>query len=190
MLLTTVTESYERISIHGVRRTLLALQAERLGIPLLEIMIPPSCSNELYQQRVEQAFATPALAEIDTVAYGDLFLEDVRAYREQQLATIGRRGLFPLWGSDTNELAHLFVDSGFEATLVCVDPARLGARFAGRSFDRELLAELPANVDPCGENGEFHTFARGGPIFATAIGCVRGETVERDGSVFCDLRPG
>ena len=186
-LITTVTETYDRISMHGVRRALLARQAELLAIPLLEITIPPGCTNQVYEQRIEQAFASPVLAGVDSVAYGDLFLEDIRAYREHQLSAVGRDGLFPLWGLDTTELAHTFVDNGFEATLVCVDPAKLDRRFAGRAFDQALLDELPADVDPCGENGEFHTFVHAGPIFASPIACTRGEVIGRGGFVFCDL---
>ncbi len=186
-LVTTVTEGYERISMHGVRRTLLAAQARGTGIPLVEVPIPPACSNDVYEQRLEAAFATPALAEIDTVAYGDLFLEDIRAYREQQLAAVGRRGLFPIWGLDTAKLARDFIDAGFEATLICVDPRKLDGSFAGRAFDRALLADLPSSVDPCGENGEFHTFVHAGPIFNAPVTCRRGDVVERDGFVFCDL---
>jgi uncharacterized protein (TIGR00290 family) len=188
-LLATVTETYERVSMHGVRRALLVRQAERLAIPLVAITIPPGCSNGLYEQRVEDAFGTPALADIDTVAYGDLFLEDVRAYREKQLAAIGKQALFPIWGLDTSDLARTFIDSGFEATVVCVDPRKVDRRFAGRAFDRGLLHDLPADVDPCGENGEFHTFVHAGPIFASSIACTCGEVVEREGFVFCDLRP-
>jgi diphthamide synthase (EF-2-diphthine--ammonia ligase) len=166
-LVTTVTETYDRISMHGVRRTLLACQAEAAGIPLVEVLIPPACSNDVYEQRIEQAFASEPLAGIDTVAYGDLFLEDVRAYREQRLAAAGRRGLFP----------------------ICVDPRQLDPSFAGRGFDQRLLTDLPAAVDPCGENGEFHTFVQAGPILRTSINCTRGDIVDRDGFVFCDLTP-
>jgi uncharacterized protein (TIGR00290 family) len=189
VLLTTVTEGYERISMHGVRRTLLARQAEAAKIPLVDVPIPPSCSNEVYEQRLEQAFATEPLAAVETVAHGDLFLEDVRAYREQRLAATGRRGLFPLWGLDTSRLAHHFIEAGFHAILVCVDPRQLDPSFAGRPFDSGLLAELPASVDPCGENGEFHTFVHAGPIFRTPIPCTTGETVEREGFIFADLAP-
>jgi uncharacterized protein (TIGR00290 family) len=189
VLLTTVTEGYERISMHGVRRTLLARQAEATGIPLVEVQIPPACSNEVYEQRLEQAFATEPLARVDTVAHGDLFLDDVRAYREQRLAASGRGGLFPLWGLDTTQLAHQFIDAGFHAILVCVDPLQLDPSFAGRPFDASLLADLPADVDPCGENGEFHTFVHAGPIFRRPIPCATSETVEREGFVFCDLTP-
>jgi uncharacterized protein (TIGR00290 family) len=186
-LLTTVTESYDRISMHGVRRTLLARQAESVGVPLVEVTIPPACSNEVYEQRLEQAFAGPVLRDIDTFAFGDLFLEDIRAYREERLAAAGRHGVFPLWGVDTTELAHEFIDAGFEATLICVDPRKLDPSFAGRPFDEQLLADLPPDVDPCGENGEFHTFVHAGPILTRPISCARGESVERDGFVFCDL---
>jgi uncharacterized protein (TIGR00290 family) len=188
-LITTVTESYERISMHGVRRELLARQAEVLGIPLVEVLIPPGCVNEIYEVRMAEAFAAAPLSGIEAVAFGDLFLEDVRAYRERRLASAGKRGLFPLWGQDTAALARKFLDAGFEATLVCVDPRVLDSSFAGRRYDGRLLAELPPGVDPCGENGEFHTFVSAGPIFAGPIACVTGEIVERDGFVFCDLTP-
>jgi uncharacterized protein (TIGR00290 family) len=184
-----VTESYERISMHGVRRELLARQAEALRVPLVEVLIPPSCVNEIYDARMAEAFAGAPLCEVEAVAFGDLFLEDVRAYREGRLAAAGKRGLFPLWGHDTAALAREFLDAGFEATLVCVDPRALDPAFAGRRYDERLLAELPPDVDPCGENGEFHTFVSAGPIFAGPIACVAGEIVERDGFVFCDLTP-
>jgi uncharacterized protein (TIGR00290 family) len=186
-LITTVTESYERISMHGVRRKLLARQAEALGLPLVEVMIPPDCVNEVYEARMAEAFAATPLSGVEMVAFGDLFLEDVRAYREQRLEAADKRGLFPLWGRDTTALAREFIDAGFEATLVCVDPRVLDASFAGRRYDERLLGDLPPDVDPCGENGEFHTFVAAGPIFAGPIACVTGEIVERDGFVFCDL---
>jgi uncharacterized protein (TIGR00290 family) len=188
-LVTTLTETYDRISMHGVRRTLLARQAEAAGIPLVEVLIPMACSNDVYEQRVEQAFASEPLAAIDTVAYGDLFLEDIRAYREQRLAATGKHGVFPIWGLNTTELAHQFIAAGFEATLICVDPRQLDPSFAGRNFDRRLLTDLPAVVDACGENGEFHTFVHAGPILRTAIRCTRGDVIDRDGFVFCDLTP-
>jgi len=188
-LITTVTESYDRISMHGVRRELLARQARALSLPLVEILIPAACVNDVYEARMAQAFAASPLSGVDAVAFGDLFLEDVRAYREQRLAAAGKRGVFPLWGQDTSGLAREFLDAGFEATLVCVDPRLLDRSFAGRRYDKQLLAELPAGVDPCGENGEFHTFVHAGPIFAAPIGCATGEIVERDGFVFCDLIP-
>jgi uncharacterized protein (TIGR00290 family) len=186
-LITTVTETYERISMHGVRRELIARQAEVLGIQLVEVLIPPDCVNEIYETRISEAFAAAPLCGVEAVAFGDLFLEDVRAYREGRLAAAGKRGLFPLWGHDTAALAREFIETGFEATLVCVDPRVLDPAFCGRRYDERLLAELPAGVDPCGENGEFHTFVSAGPIFAEAIACERGEIVERDGFLFCDL---
>jgi uncharacterized protein (TIGR00290 family) len=188
-LITTVTESYERISMHGVRRELPARQAEALGVPLVEMVIPPACANQAYEARMAEAFAAAPLSRVEAVAFGDLFLEDVRAYREERLAAAGKRGIFPLWGQDTAALAHEFVGAGFEATLVCVDPRALDGAFCGRRYDERLLAQLPPSVDPCGENGEFHTFVSAGPIFAAPIACVTGEIVERDGFVFCDLTP-
>jgi uncharacterized protein (TIGR00290 family) len=189
VLLTTVTEGYDRVSMHGVRRALLASQAERLGVPLVEVAIPPGCSNEVYERRLERALAGQSLRGIATFAFGDLFLEDVRAYREEKLATAGYHGLFPLWGRDTIDLAHEFIDAGFEATLTCVDPRKLDASFAGRLFDEQLLADLPYGVDPCCENGEFHTFVHAGPILSSPIPCAQGKIVERDGFIFCDLVP-
>jgi uncharacterized protein (TIGR00290 family) len=188
-LITTVTDAYERISMHGVRRELLASQAHALDIPLVEVRIPPICVNDIYEERMARAFASPPLADVEAVAFGDLFLEDVRAYREQRLLANGRRGLFPLWGCDTSVLAREFIAAGFQAMIVCLDPRALDVSFAGRSYDEELLADLPASVDPCGENGEFHTFVHAGPIFAEPIACATGEVVERDGFVFCDLTP-
>jgi uncharacterized protein (TIGR00290 family) len=189
-LITTVTERYDRISMHGVRRTLLRLQADSLGIPLVEVLIPPACSNELYEQRLAAAFGEEPLLSVDGVAFGDLFLEDIRSYRVERLAQAGRAALFPLWLRDTTELANEFVDAGFEAMLVCVDPRVLHPSFAGRSYDRQLLADLPPGVDPCGENGEFHTFVHAGPVFSKPIACSRGTVVERDGFTFCDVLPG
>jgi uncharacterized protein (TIGR00290 family) len=189
-LITTVTDGYDRISMHGVRRELLVAQADAAGIPLVEVRIPPACTNDVYAMRLARAWQTAApLSEVESVAFGDLFLEDVRAYREQQLVAEGRRGLFPLWGRDTGELAHEFIAAGFEAFIVCVDPRVLDASFAGRRFDERLLRDLPPGVDPCGENGEFHTFVYAGPIFAESIVCEVGEVVERGGFVFCDLMP-
>jgi uncharacterized protein (TIGR00290 family) len=188
-LITTVTDGYDRISMHGVRRTLLVRQAEAIGIPLVEVPIPPACANDVYEQRIEHALVSEQLVGIDTVAYGDLFLEDVRVYREQHLAAAGKRGLFPIWGVDTAQLAATFINEGFNATLTCVDPRQLDPSFAGRPFDRQLLAELPASVDPCGEKGEFHTFVHAGPILHHPIACATGRVVNRDGFVFCDLTP-
>ncbi len=188
-LITTVTDTYDRISMHGVRRELLARQTGALGIPLVEVVIPPGCVNDVYEARMAEAFASAPLSGVEEVAFGDLFLEDVRAYREERLAAGGKRGLFPLWGRDTGELAREFIDDGFEAIIVSLDPRALDPSFAGRPYDEQFLAELPASVDPCGENGEFHTFIHAGPIFPEPIACETGELVERDGFLFCDLTP-
>jgi uncharacterized protein (TIGR00290 family) len=186
-LITTVTDGYGRVSMHGVRCELIVRQALALGIELVKVVIPPACVNQVYEQRMAEAFAAEPLSAVGAVAFGDLFLEDVRAYREQRLAVAGKQGLFPLWGRDTSQLAGEFLDLGFEATLVCVDPRLLDANFAGRRDDRQLLSELPAGVDPCGENGEFHTFVHAGPLFREPIRCQPGPVVDRDGFVFCDL---
>jgi uncharacterized protein (TIGR00290 family) len=186
-LLTTFTEDYDRVSMHAVRRELLRAQARATGIELVEIGIPAACVNEVYEERMARALASPPLDRAGTVAFGDLFLADVRAYREERLARADRTGLFPLWERDTTALAHRFVDAGFRATLVTVDPAQLDPSFVGRPFDRQLLADLPPTVDPCGENGEFHTFVHAGPIFEAPIEIKPGEAVERDGFAFQDL---
>jgi uncharacterized protein (TIGR00290 family) len=186
-LITTVTEHYDRVSMHGVRRSLLRRQADAVGIPLVEITIPPNCISELYEERMTEAFSRPPLQEVDEVAFGDLFLEDVRAYRESRLKAAGKSAAFPLWHRDTTQLARGFVDAGFDALLVCVDPSKLDPCFAGRPFDHRLLDELPASVDPCGENGEFHTFVRAGPIFPAPIPCQVGTVVMRGGFVFADI---
>jgi uncharacterized protein (TIGR00290 family) len=186
-LITTVTAAYDRVSMHGVRRSLLARQAEELALPLVEVGIPPACTNDVYEARLHETFASRALRDVDEVAFGDLFLEEVRAYRESRLAAARKRGLFPLWGRDTSQLARHFIDAGFQAVLVCVDPVKLDRTFAGRPYDERLLAELPADVDPCGENGEFHTFVFAGPIFERPISYMLGDVVERDAFVFADL---
>ena len=188
-LITTITDAYDRISMHGVRRELLANQARAAGIALVEVGIPPACVNNVYEARMAQAFSSPPLADVEVVAFGDLFLEDVRSYREQRLTASGRRGLFPLWGRDTNILAREFIAAGFQAIIVCLDPRTLDASFAGRSYDEQLLADLPPSVDPCGENGEFHTFVHAGPIFTEPIACETGKVVEREGFIFCDVVP-
>jgi uncharacterized protein (TIGR00290 family) len=186
-LITTVTADYARISMHGVRRELLCRQAQAAGLTLVEVEIPASCSNDVYEQRMGQALAQAPLADAGTIAFGDLFLADIRAYREERLSRVGKQAIFPLWGRDTHALAHEFIDAGFEAILVCVDPRRLDPSFAGRRFDPKLLADLPPDVDPCGENGEFHTFVYAGPVFSAPIACQVGAIVERDGFVFCDV---
>jgi uncharacterized protein (TIGR00290 family) len=186
-LLTTLTEDYDRISMHGVRGELLRTQAQATGIELVEIGIPAACVNETYEQRMVEAFANPPLDRVPTVAFADLFLADIRTYREQRLASAGRTGLFPLWERDTTALAREFIAAGFEATLVCVDPSQLDPSFVGRPFDESLLADLPPDVDPCGENGEFHTFVHAGPIFDAPIEVELGDAVMRDGFAFQDL---
>jgi uncharacterized protein (TIGR00290 family) len=188
-LITTVTEAFDRISMHGVRRELLRAQAQSAGVALVEVEIPPACVNEVYEAQMAKAFEAEPLASARIVAFGDLFLADIRDYREQRLAASGRRGLFPLWGRDTGLLAREFIEAGFEARIACLDPRALPADFAGRRYDESLLADLPPDVDPCGENGEFHTFVYAGPIFGEPIACQTGEVVERDGFVFCDLVP-
>lgn len=187
VLLTTVTEGYERVSIHGVRRELVARQAEAAGLPLVEVPIPPACPNEVYEERMAAALATPPLDTVAEVAFGDVFLADVRAYREERLAAAGRAARFPLWGRPTAELARTAVTDGFRAYVVCLDPTRLDPAFAGRDYDERFLAGLPDGVDPCGENGEFHTFVHAAPVFAHPIPCRPGDVVERDGFVFSDL---
>jgi uncharacterized protein (TIGR00290 family) len=189
-LLTTVTAEYDRVSMHGVRRELLRIQAERVGVPLVEVEIPTPCSNEVYEERMAAALASPEMEGVEEMAFGDLFLEDIREYRESRLIGTGRRAVFPVWGLDTAELASRFVAEGFRAVLVCVDPRALDSAFAGREFDETLLCDLPPGVDPCGENGEFHTFVYDGPIFSEPVACRRGEVVEREGFVFCDLLAG
>jgi len=192
-LLTTVTHAYDRISIHGVRRSLLDQQVRSLGLPLHEIVLRPNCSNELYDAAVERALSEirRRYPTVRRVAYGDLFLEDVRRYREERLSPLGFEGLFPIWGRATSELADEFIDAGFEARLVCVDTTQLDGAFAGRAFDRALLADLPPNVDRCGERGEFHTFVAAGPGFARRVDYAVGELVLRDNRfMYCDLLPG
>jgi uncharacterized protein (TIGR00290 family) len=191
-LLTSVTSGYDRISIHGVRRELLVAQARSLVLPLHEIVLQPQCSNEQYDAAVAASLADlhRRYPRLTTIAYGDLFLEDVRRYREVRLGPLGFAGLFPIWGHPTQALAEGFIDRGFEARLVCVDTTQLEASFAGRAFDRALLADLPASVDPCGERGEFHTFVSNGPIFDAPIAYAIGDVVLRDDRfAYCDLVP-
>ena len=186
-LLTTFTDDYDRVSMHGVRRALIRRQAVAAGVPLVEIGIPAACVDELYAARMETAFRSPPLSDVGAVASGDLFLEDVRAYREEQLANAGKSALFPLWGQDTDTLARSFVEDGFEAYVVCVDTRKLDASFAGRAYDTDFLDDLPPGIDPCGENGEFHSFVHAGPCFDNEIPCRVGELVLREGFAFADL---
>lgn len=187
-LLTTVTEGYDRVSMHGVRRSLLEAQAAALGLPLTIVRIPARASNESYEAATLDALARCHAAGVSRVLFGDLFLEDVRRYRERLVARAGLACGFPLWGRDTRALAGEFVRRGFRATLVCVDPRQVPAALCGRAYDRELLAELPPTADPCGENGEFHTYVYDGPRFAHPVPVIPGPVVERDGFCFCDLR--
>jgi uncharacterized protein (TIGR00290 family) len=188
-LLTTVTETYDRISMHGVRRELLLLQAQSIGIPLHEVRIPPQCVNPLYEQRMEEALRIHYLQGVRSVAFGDIFLEDLRAYRERNLARIGMTAIFPIWKRDTRELIRHFHTHKFRAITACIDPKILPHTFAGRELDDGFFRDLPPQADPCGENGEFHTFAFDGPIFRDAIPFRAGEVIERDAFVFCDLLP-
>jgi uncharacterized protein (TIGR00290 family) len=189
-LLTTVTSVYDRISIHGVRRDLLAAQAKAIRLPLHEMWLAPASSNEAYEAALASSLATlrARYGDVRHVAYGDLFLEDVRRYREERLGALGWECVFPLWGESTDLLARSFVDAGYEARLVCVDTTMLGASFAGHPYDRRLLADLPPSVDPCGERGEFHTFVSYGPGFRERVSYEVGEVVMREARwAYCDL---
>lgn len=185
-LLTTVTSGYERISMHGVRRSLLEAQAAALGLPLHEVAISTRADNEEYESRMDSALSTlrSATPGIGSVVFGDLFLQDIRAYRESMLARAALHGIFPLWRRDTRELAARFTGLGFRAVVVCVDSTALDRSFAGREYDSAFVADLPRGVDPCGENGEFHTFVYDGPLFAHAVAHARGEVVLRDERFF------
>jgi uncharacterized protein (TIGR00290 family) len=188
-LLTTVTEGYERISMHGVRRELLERQAQSIGLPLHEVRIPPQCVNPIYEARMEEALRIHLEKGIRKVAFGDIFLEDLRAYREKNLARIGMTAIFPIWKRDTRELIHTFHANRFRAIAVCVDSKVLDPSFAGRELDESFFRDLPPHADPCGENGEFHTFVFDGPIFKSPIPVRTGEIVNRDGFIFCDILP-
>lgn len=189
-LLTTVSQAYERVAMHGVRRVLLDAQAKALGLPLHVVELPSPCSNEIYEERMG-AFVEQARADgIDHVIFGDLFLEDIRAYRERQLQGTGLTPVFPLWQRPTQTLAAEMMDAGIQATISCLDPRKVDPSLAGHVWTRELVAALPDGVDPCGENGEFHTFVHASPDFASPLEIHGGEVVERDGFVFADLLPG
>jgi uncharacterized protein (TIGR00290 family) len=188
-LLTTVTEGFERISMHGVRRELLRLQADSIGLPLAEVRIPPRCPNSLYESRMAEAFLRFRERGVRHIAFGDIFLGDLREYREKVLAQLEMLALFPLWDIDTSQLAERFISDGFRALTVSIDPEKLDDSFAGRQLDASFFRDLPGGVDPCGENGEFHTFVFDGPIFRSPVRVRRGQIVERDSFVFCDLIP-
>jgi len=186
-LLTTVNETHQRVAMHAVRVELLQAQADALGLPLWQIPIPSPCTNEVYERQMGAAVARAVSEGVTHMAFGDLFLEDIRRYREEKLAGTGLTPIFPLFGADTARLAQEMVAGGLKARLTCVNPAVLDARFAGRDFDASLLAELPSSIDPCGERGEFHSFAYAGPMFSRPIAIESGEVVERDGFVFADV---
>jgi uncharacterized protein (TIGR00290 family) len=188
-LLTTVTAAFERVSMHGVRELLLDRQAAELGLPCEKLQIPSPCPNEVYEAVMGRALADAKARGITHFVFGDLFLADIRAYREQKLEAVGLHAVFPLWGRDTRELARDMLARGLRARTTCVDPRKLAPSFAGREFDAAFLSDLPLGVDPCGENGEFHTFVTGGPLFAHDIAVRRGDVVERDGFVFADCLP-
>ena len=187
-LLTTVTEGFDRISMHGVRRELLEQQADSLGIPLHKILIPQDCTNEIYESRMREALSGIRAQGIAKIAFGDLFLQDVKKYRDELLTQAGMTGLYPIWMRDTEELVRTFIGLGFRAILACVDTQALDASFAGREIDLQLLEDLPESADPCGEYGEYHSFVYAGPIFKYAIACTTGERVLRNARFnYCDI---
>lgn len=185
--LTTVTETFERVSIHGVRQDILRAQCAVAGLPQIVVPIPYPCPNEVYEARMAEAIARAVGEGVSHMIFGDLFLRDIRAYREQKLAGSGIAPVFPLWDRPTRPLAQAMIDSGLEAYLATVDLNKLPAEFAGRKFDAQLLADLPEGVDPCGENGEFHTCVVAGPMFSHPLAVTTGERVTRDGYAYCDL---
>ena len=185
--LTTVTETFDRVSIHGVRQQILQAQLAAAGLPARIVPIPYPCPNAVYEARMAEAVAQAVRDGVTHMIFGDLFLADIRAYREQKMAGTGITPVFPLWDRPTLPLAHAMIDSGMQAYLATVDLKKLPAEFVGRKFDAQLLADLPAGVDPCGENGEFHTCVVAEPMFAQPLAVVTGERVERDGYAYCDL---
>jgi uncharacterized protein (TIGR00290 family) len=188
-LLTTVTEDYDRISMHGVRRILLEQQAAALELPLEKIYITKQSSNEDYETKMADKLIYYRGLGVSLVVFGDIFLEDLRQYRENNLAKVGFKGIFPIWKRDTRELSAAFIALGFKAIITCVDSTFLDKSFAGRVFDKQFLSDLPVGVDPCGENGEFHSFVYDGPIFSKPVLCEKGEVVLRDNRYwFCDLK--
>jgi uncharacterized protein (TIGR00290 family) len=190
-LLTTVTEDYDRISMHGVRRSLLEQQVAALGFPLEKVLIPKNASNEEYEANMGKLLEKYKGASVSSVVFGDIFLEDLRKYREEKLAGLGMQGIFPLWKRDTRELANSLGELGFKAITTCVDSQALDRQFVGRLIDAQFLAELPSSVDPCGENGEFHSFVYAGPIFKESVIFTPGEVVLRENRFYyCDLVPG
>lgn len=189
-LLTTINEQFDRVAMHAVRRELLKEQARAAGLPLWTVPLPWPCSNDEYERRMREAVRQAVADGFTHVAFGDLFLEDVRRYREERLANSGLTPLFPLWGLPTSDLAVQMIEGGLRAVVTCVNPQLLDRSFAGRQFDRTFLSALPAGVDPCGERGEFHSFAYDGPMFDWPIAVRSGEIIERDGFMFADILPG
>jgi uncharacterized protein (TIGR00290 family) len=187
-LLTSVNSSVDRVSMHAVRSTVLQAQADAAGLPVLTIPLPDPCTDEQYRAEMSRAIDEVTRRGVQAIAFGDLFLEDVRAYREAQMAGTGITPLFPLWGRPTKALAEEMIEAGFQAIVTCVDTEQLDRSFVGRAFDRRLLDDLPVGVDPCAENGEFHTVAVAGPMFAAPLAVEIGEVVERERFVFVDVR--
>jgi uncharacterized protein (TIGR00290 family) len=188
-LLTTMNEQFQRVAMHSTRRDLVRAQARAAGLPLWEIPLPWPCSNEQYELAMGRACAQAVEQGITGMAFGDLFLEDVRKYREDRLKGTGLAPIFPVWGLDTGKLIDAMLDAGLRARIVCLDPKKLPKHFAGQDISRELLAQFPSGIDPCGEKGEFHTFVHAGPMFSAAIPIRSGEVVTRDGFVFADILP-
>jgi uncharacterized protein (TIGR00290 family) len=187
-LLTTVNSEFDRVAMHGTRRSILEAQAHAAQLPLWIVPLPWPCSNEIYEQRMSEACDRATAERVDAIAFGDLFLEDIRAYREKQLAPTGLKPLFPLWALPTDTLARDMISAGLRARLTCIDTKQLDAQFAGREFDTPLLDELPAGTDPCGERGEFHTCVYAGPMFTHEVPLTPGEIVHRDGFVYADFQ--
>ncbi len=188
-LLTTINTNFQRVAMHGTRHALLKAQATAARVPLWEVPLPWPCSNDVYEEAMSAACASAVQQGISAVAFGDLFLEDVRRYREERLRGTGLEPVFPLWGCNTRELLLEMLDAGLRARIICADPSKLAGDFIGRDLDYDLLTRLPAAVDPCGENGEFHTFTHAGPMFSQPIPIKDGETVMRDGFLFADVLP-
>ena len=188
-VLTAINEKFDRVAMHGVRASLLDRQIAALDLPAVKVLIPSPCPNDIYEARMEEACAAIKAQGVTHIVFGDLFLEDIRAYREEKLSAAGMTGIFPLWGRDTRALADEMIDAGIVAHLTCLDPRMLYSSFAGRRFDASFLQDLPAGVDPCGENGEFHTVVSDGPMYRAPIAVTIGPVVERDGFVFADVTP-
>lgn len=186
-LITTINQEFDRVAMHAVRRRLLELQAKSAGLPMWTVPLPWPCSNQQYEERMREICARATREQVEAMAFGDLFLADIRAYREKQLAGTGLQPIFPVWQIPTRQLAQDMIDAGLRAKITCVDPKVLAREFAGRDFDASFLADLPEGVDPCGENGEFHSFVYDGPMFRKPVPVQVGEIVERDGFVFADL---